>query len=103
MPTPTPFRLGFVTGATPDKWARTWRDRSRDPLELVPVEQEDQERVVRDGEVDMVLARLPVDRDGLHCITLYEERVVAVMGHEHVATVVEEVGTDDLADEQAHV
>ena len=100
MPTPTPFRLGFVTGATPDKWARTWRDRSRDPLELVPVEQEDQERVVRDGEVDMVLARLPVDRDGLHCINLYDERVVAVMGHEHVATVVDEVGTDDLADEQ---
>lgn len=97
---PTPFRLGFVTGSTPDKWARTWRDRSRDPLELVPVEEEQQEELVRAGEVDMVLARLPVDRDGLHCINLYEERVVAVMGHEHVATVVEEVGTEDLADEQ---
>ena len=97
---PVPFRVGFVTGATPDKWARTWRDRSRDPLELVPVEEDQQERLVRSGEVDVVLARLPVDRDGLHCIKLYEERVVAVVGHEHVATVVEEVGTEDLADEQ---
>ncbi|ANH39756.1 Hca operon transcriptional activator [Nocardioides dokdonensis FR1436] len=97
---PSPFRLGFVTGATPDKWARTWRDRSRDPLELVPLEEDQQEVAVRAYEVDAVLARLPVDRDGLHCIPLYEERVVAVVGHEHVATVVDELGTEDLADEQ---
>lgn len=97
---PSPFRLGFVTGATPDKWARTWRDRSRDPLELVPLEEDQQEVAVRAGEVDAVLARLPVDRDGLHCIPLYEERVVAVVGHEHDATVVDELGVADLADEQ---
>ncbi len=97
---PSPFRLGFVTGATPDKWARTWRDRSRDPLELVPLEEDQQEVAVRAGEVDAVLARLPVDRDGLHCIPLYEERVVAVVGHEHVVTVVDELATEDLADEQ---
>ena len=36
-----PFRVGFVTGVTPDKWARTWRDRRRDPLELLPVEQDE--------------------------------------------------------------
>ena len=34
-----PFRLGFVTGATPDKWARVFRERGG-PIELVPVEDE---------------------------------------------------------------
>ena len=58
------FTVGFVTGATPDKWARTWRDRSRERLELVPVTEEDQERLLREGELDMCLVRLPVDRDG---------------------------------------
>lgn len=94
-----PFRLGFVTGATPDKWARVFRDRAG-ALELVPVEEHEQEAGVRDGTLDMVLARLPVDRDGLHCIPLYEEVPVAVMGVEHVATVVEELTTEDLAGEQ---
>jgi DNA-binding transcriptional LysR family regulator len=95
----TPFRLGFVTGATPDKWARTFRERSG-PLELVPVEEEVQEQGVREGSLDMVLARLPVDRDGLHCIQLYEELPVAVMSVEHPASVVAELTTEDLADEQ---
>ncbi len=98
-----PFRVGFVTGATPDKWARTWRERRRDPLELVTVEEAEQEQVVRDGEVDMVLARLPVDRDGLHCIPLYEEQPVVVAGREHLVAATaedEEVDLADLVDEQ---
>ncbi|MER7556585.1 LysR family substrate-binding domain-containing protein [Nocardioides sp. NPDC126508] len=94
------FTVGFVTGATPDKWARIWRDRSRERLELVPVTEEDQERLLRDGELDMCLVRLPVDRDGLHCIPLYEEQAVAVMGHEHLLSLLEEVTLDDLAEEQ---
>ncbi len=94
------FTVGFVTGATPDKWARIWRDRSRERLELVPVTEEDQERLLREGELDMCLVRLPVDRDGLHCIPLYEEQPVAVMGHEHLLSLLEEVTLDDLAEEQ---
>ncbi len=96
----SPFRLGFVTGATPDKWARTWRERRRDALELVPVDEGQQERLLRDGAVDMCLVRLPVDREGLHCIPLYDEVPVAVVGKEHVATVVEELTLADLDDEQ---
>ena len=96
-----PFRVGFVTGATPDKWAGVWRERHRrDPLELVPVEQDVQEAGVRSGDLDMCLVRLPVDRDGLHCIPLYDEVPVAVLGVEHAATVVDELTLDDLADEQ---
>lgn len=93
------FHLGFVTGATPDKWAGTWRDRRREPIELVPVTEDEQEHGVRAGALDMALVRLPVDRDGLHLIPLYDELPVAVMGVEHVLTLLDEVTTDDLADE----
>jgi DNA-binding transcriptional LysR family regulator len=48
----------------------------------------------------MCLVRLPVDRDGLHCIPLYDEVPVVVLPSEHVATVVDEVSLADLADEQ---
>ena len=71
--------MGFVTGATPDKWAGTWRERQREPIELVPVTEDVQEHGVRTGALDVALVRLPVDRDGLHLIPLYEELPVAVM------------------------
>lgn len=95
------FRVGFVTGATPDKWAGVWRARyARDPLELVPLTEEDQEVRVREGSLDMAIVRLPIDREGMHCIPLYDELPVAVMGSDHVLTLAEEVTTADLADEQ---
>jgi DNA-binding transcriptional LysR family regulator len=94
------FRIGFVTGATPDKWARIWRERHRERLELVPVTEAEQEPMLRGREVDMCLVRLPVDRDGLHCIPLYEEQPVAVVAREHLLTLVDEVSLDDLAEEQ---
>lgn len=96
----TPFRLGFVTGATPDKWARTWRERHREPLRLEPVTEAEQEQRLRSGDLDMCLVRLPVDRDGLHLIPLYEERPVVVMGHEHLLTLLDEVSLEDLDEEQ---
>lgn len=95
-----PFRVGFVTGATPDKWARAWRERRREPLELVPVTEADQEAELRAGRLDVCLVRLPVDREGLHCIRLYDEVPVAVVGRDHFAAAGEEVTLADLADEQ---
>lgn len=98
---PTTFRIAFVTGATPDKWASRWRERHpKDRLELVPVDQADQERVLRAGEVDMCLARLPVDTAGLHVVRLYDEAQVVVVDRDHVVSAVEEVELADLADEQ---
>jgi DNA-binding transcriptional LysR family regulator len=94
------FRVGFVTGAMPDRWADTWRKRRRERIELVPLTEADQERALRDGEVDMAIVRLPVDREGLHLVPLYDERPVAVMGTEHLLTLADEVTTADLADEQ---
>jgi DNA-binding transcriptional LysR family regulator len=96
-----PFRIGFVTGATPDKWAGVWRTRHRgEPLELVPVEEAAQIDGLRDGSLDMALVRLPVDRDGLHLIPLYDEQPVVVVGKDHLVTAADEVTTHDLADEQ---
>ena len=91
------FRLGFVTGATPDKWAGTWRERQREPIELVPVTEDVQEHGIRTGALDVALVRLPVDRDGLHLIPLYEELPVAVMNVDNELTLLDEVTTEDLA------
>lgn len=93
------FTVGFVTGATPDKWARVWRDRSRERLELVPVTEETQLDGVRDGSQSMALVRLPIDREGLHLIPLYEELPVAVMSIDDTLTLLDEVTEADLADE----
>lgn len=96
-----PLRLAFVTGATPDKWARVWRERRRDPIELVPVVEAEQESLLRSGAVDMALVRLPVDRTGLHCIPLYDEVAVVVAAREHfVAAAEDAVELADLDDEQ---
>jgi DNA-binding transcriptional LysR family regulator len=95
------LRVGFVTGATPDKWAGVWRQRyPREPLELVPVTEADQERMLRDGSVHLALVRLPVDRDGLHAVTLYDEVPVVVAARDHLVSAAEEVTLADLADEQ---
>jgi DNA-binding transcriptional LysR family regulator len=97
------LRVGFVTGATPDKWARAWRERRREPLELVPVTEDEQLRGVHDGSLDMALVRLPAgttDLGDLHCVRLYDEVPVAVAGLEHVIGAVDELTLDDLADEQ---
>ena len=96
-----PLRIGFVTGATPDKWARHWRERRREPLELVPVTEAEQLDGIRDGSLDMALVRLPVAQDGLHCVRLYDELQVAVASRDHVlAAADDEVTTADLVDEQ---
>ena len=49
---------------------------------------------------DMALVRLPVDRDGLHVITLYDEVPVVVASVEHFVAAADDVGLDDLVDEQ---
>ncbi|PVG83871.1 LysR family transcriptional regulator [Nocardioides gansuensis] len=92
------FRVGFVTGATPDKWARAWRDRSRTPLDLVPVTEDEQAGAL--NELDMVIVRLPIDRDDVHRVRLYDELPVAVFAADHYLAAADELTTADLADEQ---
>jgi DNA-binding transcriptional LysR family regulator len=93
------FTVGFVTGATPDKWARVWRERSKERLELVPVSEDAQLDGLRDRSQSMALVRLPVDREGLHLIPLYEELPVAVMSVDNTLTLLDEVTEADLAEE----
>ncbi len=101
MPDLSPLRLGFVTGATPDRWAARWRERHpREPLELVPVAESEQEPLLRDGTLDAALVREPVDRAGLHLVRLYQERAVVVVPADHVLTAYDEVALADLADER---
>lgn len=99
MPHLTPFRLGCVPGVTPGKWERTWRERSRRPLELVWIEVTDQDRVLRGGEVDMCLVRGEVDRDAFHLIPLYREVPVVVVPRDHPVTAYDEIDVAELSDE----
>jgi DNA-binding transcriptional LysR family regulator len=94
------FTIAFVTGATPDKWARIWRERSTERLELVPVAEDEQLEGIRSGAISMALVRLPIDREGLHCIPLYEEQQVVVVGKEHYLSLADEVRLAELAEEQ---
>jgi DNA-binding transcriptional LysR family regulator len=94
------FRLGYVPGATPGKWARIWAERRPEvPLELVGAVTDEVVDRVRAGGLDAGVVRLPIDRDGLHAIPLYTETTVAVVPKEHVLTAVDEAALDDLADE----
>ncbi|TCC08054.1 LysR family substrate-binding domain-containing protein [Kribbella soli] len=96
----TGFRLGYVPGVTPAKWVRIWTERlPRVPLELVQVSAAEAPDLVRRGEVDSVLLRLPIDRTGLHAIPLYVEQTVVVVPKDHLVTAAEEVTVDDLAEE----
>lgn len=95
-----PFRVGFVPGVTPDKWARVWADRMpRRPLVLVPLGDQDGVALVHAGELQMCFVRLPVERAGLHLIPLYDEQPVVVVGKEHPVAAYDEIDVRDLADE----
>jgi len=95
-----PLRVAFVTGTTPDKWARAWRGQRRGLLDLVAVSEDEQAGVVRRREVDMALVRLPVDTTDLHCVRLYDEVPVVVAAREHFVAAADTVTVGDLDGEQ---
>lgn len=97
---PEPFRVQFVAGVTPDKWARIWAARlSGVPLELTPAG-DDPVHDLREGRSSMCFVRLPVERAGLHVIPLYQEVPVVVVGKDHPVAALEQVDVSDLADVQ---
>ncbi|WP_425840092.1 LysR substrate-binding domain-containing protein [Microbacterium sp. PA5] len=97
-----PFRLGAVAGTTPGKWIDIWQERMpRTPLELIPVAVADQRGALDDGAVDAALVRLPIERDGLHVIALYEEIPVVVCAADSHLTAAEELTAADLVGEVA--
>ncbi|MEU0686916.1 LysR substrate-binding domain-containing protein [Streptomyces uncialis] len=97
---PSSFRLAYVPGATPAKWVRVWNERlPQVPLALLAVSAAEAEGMLRRGEADAGLVRLPVDRAELSAIPLYTETTVVLVPKDHVVTAVEEVSVADLADE----
>ena len=96
-----PFRVAFVAGVSPDKWSKRWRERYPEaPLDLSLVDVSDQLAVLRDARASMAFVRLPVARDGLHVIPLYEEVSVAVVSVEDDLSLHEELGIAELAGHQ---
>lgn len=97
---PQGLTFAYVAGVTPGKWIRRWEERIPDvPLHSFLSDDGAQVEVLRDGSADLSFVRLPVDRDGLHVIPLYEEQPVVVAPKGHEISVFEEVALEDLAEE----
>ncbi|MFF5444338.1 LysR family transcriptional regulator substrate-binding protein [Streptomyces sp. NPDC012888] len=97
---PAVFRLAYVPGVTPAKWARIWNERMPDiPLTLLQVSATEADGLLRDSEADAGFVRLPVDRTYFSAIPLYTETTVVVVPKDHLVAAVDEVTTGDLADE----
>jgi len=94
------LRVGKVPGVTVTKWRGIWAERfPRVRLEVIDVDEQDQRRVLTDGQVELCFVRLPIDDDGLHLIRLYDELPVAWVSKDHLVAAADEVSLADLADE----
>ncbi|MCH6472268.1 LysR family substrate-binding domain-containing protein [Sinomonas terrae] len=94
------LRVAFVAGVAPGKWFRRWEDRFPDvALASELVEDSEQLAVLREGRADIAFVRLPIDREGLHLIPLYEELPVVVAPKGHEIQAFEEVAFAEIEDE----
>lgn len=97
---PRIFRLGAVPGSTPGKWIRIWRQRFADvTLELVPLSAAAQRDALVAGQVDAAIVRLPIEKDDLHVIALYDEIPVVVVSADSALSAGDELRPVDLAGE----
>jgi DNA-binding transcriptional LysR family regulator len=97
---PRVLRIAYVAGVTPGKWIRRWEERVLDiPLQAFMSDDGAQVEVLQDGSADLSFVRLPVEREGLNVIPLYEEQPVVVAPKGHEISVFEEVAFADLEQE----
>ncbi|MBF4635355.1 LysR family transcriptional regulator [Agreia pratensis] len=97
---PVPFRISFVPGVTITKWTTEWESRYPDiPLVVLPTPGDEAVSVLRESSVDVAFVRLPIDRDGLSAIRLYDEVPVVVVAKDNPLSTLEEVRLAELADE----
>lgn len=68
-------------------------------LELRPIAVAEQREALDSGAVDAALVRLPIEREGLHIIPLYEEQPVVVVSKDSHLTAADELVLEDLAGE----
>ena len=94
---PSVLNIGFVPGVTPGKWVGRWRERNPHlPLEATEYDDDALASALRDGSVDIAFVRLPVDRDALSVIPLYEELAVVVVSKENELSLLDEVPLSEL-------
>ncbi|PUB22186.1 LysR substrate binding domain-containing protein [Promicromonospora sp. AC04] len=93
------FRLAYVPGATPGKWASVWHERLPDVyLELVQVDAAAIEQALEAGDADAAIGRLPVDKDVFSAIPLYEETSVVCFSRDHLLAALADDETVSSAD-----
>jgi len=68
----------------------------RTPLELIPLPASSGRSAIAAGTVDAGLVRLPIEREGLHVIPLYDEAPVVVMAAGSDLTAADELAASDL-------
>jgi DNA-binding transcriptional LysR family regulator len=97
LPPPRILTVAFVPGVTPDKWLARWRERRPEvPLEAFQYDGGSPVPLLHQGAAEIVFVRLPVEREGLSVIPLYEEQPVVVGPKEHELSVFDEVPLAEL-------
>lgn len=97
---PAVFVLGAIPGSTPGGWIDAWKERMpQTELELRPIAVSSQRSALLDEGLDAAIVRLPIDRDDLSVIALYDETAVVVTSADSHLTAVDELGVEDLAGE----
>lgn len=95
---PTRFTLVFPLGVTVGKWTREF-ERRHPQVELVVRRSAAPLAELAAGEADMAFARDAEPDDHRHLIPLYAEDMVAVVNHEHLLTLEEQLTLAHLADQ----
>jgi DNA-binding transcriptional LysR family regulator len=91
------FRLGFVPGTTPAKWASRFKDRfGRGSLELINTTDAEAPALLQGHDLDAALMRLPVDREVFHAIPLYRESVSVVVPKDNEVTLMDKLTASQL-------
>ena len=97
------FRVLFVPGVTPTKWARIWNERMRrQRLELRPASSAEALAALRDGTGDAAFLRDVAADEEFSAIRLYDEQPVVVASRDHLFSALganETIGADELAAE----
>ncbi|BAU32074.1 LysR substrate-binding domain-containing protein [Microcella alkaliphila] len=96
---PEPLEVAFVTGVTPTKWERVWRERRPGGrIHLTPMTQDAALASLADGTAHMSLLRDVAADDELHAIPLYREQPVLVSPKGSLPAGLDDLSVADLAD-----